>query len=363
MILVTGVLSLDTEGDNSVNSNIRFSMNNHRYLAEHTAEQPGVFQGALNRLFGFATKAKPNLIATPLVACTSHHKTGTSLCDHILQAIESADPEGAHFVNPYQQSSTIHYDEHSWPHTAELSNPSYRRLVLVRNEHVRSLPPQPPTYPPLRCLVHMVRDPIALVVSAYMYHLRVGTTRPHCGDGLCESWLYEPTSLCSFISTNASLGLFDKLQMAQNDEEGLKCQLESSEGTIVQMAQMDALVRQHRADAITIDLEEWHDFDATLHRVFSFCGLSTLEGAVSKIFKAAMAVNDLQRHSVHINTDTEKADRLKSVLRAACEQGGGEIPSSMPYLPSPATCTFHGLLWLEPLLPSNPSPPPPLGDY
>ena len=40
------------------------------------------------------------------------------------------------------------------------------------------------------------RNPFDMIVSAYLYHLRIGRSQAKCGATLCENWLYQPTTFC-----------------------------------------------------------------------------------------------------------------------------------------------------------------------
>ena len=153
-----------------------------------------------------------------------------------------------------------------------------------------------------------------MIVSAYLYHLRLGAKRARCGASLCEAWMYQPTSQCRFVSSNDNLGLYHKLTLA-SEEEGLFCQAQQIFGEIESMVHMCDLVRKHPAEGIQFGIAEWQaDFNATLYRMLAAC-------KVRPLLRQATARHAAQRLRMptggHINMDRARAALLSALLTNA----------------------------------------------
>jgi len=264
-----------------------------------------------------------------LILFASHHKTGTALNAALARAMVQARPGTVRLINT-GLGDGVKSRGYWWEPAALRSflEDSPDGVAVGWNEHAYQWPAA--EMPAVRCLVHDVRDPVSMVVSAYLYHMRIGRSRPRCGARLCEDWLYsrqpfQRGDFCDFISTNASLGLYGKLALARCDAEALRCQLAGNTlGTIRQMDHMAASVQDHGPRAITLDLlQDWvADFEGTLLRVLRFCGLDDgfANGTLAAYRTAAVASK-----GVHVNKDLDRAEALANLLRRACTTPAGEL--------------------------------------
>jgi hypothetical protein len=198
-----------------------------------------------------------------------------------------------------------------WPNASAVlkaihSLPSKGDPVAVVNA-IQSKTWPPADYPKVRCFVHMTRKPVDMVVSAYLYHLRL-TKRLCSAHELCEAWLYEPTSKCNSLP---GVSLFDKLNFAPNETAGLLCQLENSRGTILQMKLMEREVRRRPDVGTSFDLAEWRDSGTALHKMLSFCGMDDLAEPTLRAYDKAYAK---QLATAHFNHDDDRAERLREYL-------------------------------------------------
>jgi hypothetical protein len=165
-------------------------------------------------------------------------------------------------------------------------------------------------FPEMRCLVHMTRKPVDMVVSAYLHHLRLLLDKRRCGvhDELCEAWLFEPTSTCNFLP---GFSFLDKLDLAPNETAGLLCQLEHSRSSILQMQRMEREVRRRPDVGISFDLAEWKDSGTALHKVQSFCGM---DGLAKPTLRAYDRVHAKMWASDHVNLEDDRAEQLREYL-------------------------------------------------
>merc|ERR1712039_256059 len=164
------------------------------------------------------------------------------------------------------------------------------------------------------------------VVSAYMYHLRLGKRRPYCGSQLCEGWLYEPSKHCPWIAGN-DISFYEKLVKAQkiSDLEGLNCQLDSSRGQVRQMV-LCFEAASTKKNAVQFNMESAvENVNDTVARIYNTCKMDSVLplGAWTDeyTYKEARHMEDVQRweaagqSDLHVNSDHQRALELRQVLR------------------------------------------------
>lgn len=239
----------------------------------------------------------------------SHHKTGTSVIRLLASTLAHSFPSRIAQVDRSDAGKHNHW----WPNSTavrralSLKNSADAIAVLI-NPHARAWPPA--DYPQVRCLVHLTRNPVDLVVSAYLYHLRLGTSQSRCNGGriLCEAWLYEPTQSCTSL---LGVSHFDKLHLAPNETAGLLCQLERSTNAIREMQNMERDMSRRPGMGMTMNLDEWHDSNASVHKVCAFCGIADLAERALREYRKAYAQLST---SAHVNQDEDRAMRLRAYL-------------------------------------------------
>lgn len=238
---------------------------------------------------------------------TSHHKTGTSVLDLLAPLLATSFPNKVVRVDESDAARHNYY----WPNSTAVwraleSKNSADTIAVLTNPHAGTWPP--PSYPEVRCLVHITRNLVDLVVSAYLYHLRMGRSQAQCGDHLCEPWLYEPTDACLSLP---GVSHFDKLHLAPNETAGLLCQLEHSWGNIEEVRRMEREVLLRPNLGMTMLLDEWRDSSTAIHKVFSFCGMEDM--AETAILEYNNGFAELSKSS-HVNHEGERAFRLRTFL-------------------------------------------------
>jgi hypothetical protein len=242
-----------------------------------------------------------------LMIFTSHHKTGTSVIGPLASAL--VDSSSKNIVRVDESSAGI--KTQYWPNSTVVrralgAKKSDDKMAVLINPHAGTWPPA--DYPEVRCLLHVTRKPVDLVVSAYLYHMRMGMSHARCSHGPCEAWLYEPTTDCPSMP---GVSHFDKLRFAPNETAGLLCQLEQSKGTIRQMQHMEREVQRRPGVGISMDLDEWHDSSTAIHKVLAFCGVDELTERTLRGYNRAYA---RMSTSPHVNHDDDRAERLRAFL-------------------------------------------------
>ena len=113
-----------------------------------------------------------------LILFASHHKTGTALNAALARAMVQARPGTVRLINT-GLGDGVKSRGYWWEPAALRSflEDSPDGVAVGWNEHAYQWPAA--EMPAVRCLVHDVRDPVSMVVSAYLYHMRIAREHPH----------------------------------------------------------------------------------------------------------------------------------------------------------------------------------------
>lgn len=241
----------------------------------------------------------------PILVFGTHHKTGTAAVLRLGKSIALTTRDAATFVR-------VPHNFSGWP---RLESPIHSKspILVIQHSHVRSPPPYDHS-----CFVHLKRDPVDMVVSGHLYHLRIGTDnlkrrrhRDRAGLPVREPWLHDASPVCPWIVANASLSLFDKLVRARSDWAGVLCSLEWAIGDVREMAACSSSIRTHpRAMEMDISAFGAHP-QAAMERIVKFCGGSRWGVDWSAVLKGAAT---LPFEKLHVNLERERAERLRAYL-------------------------------------------------
>ena len=264
----------------------------------------------LSRAIGHSLRLIPRgpLVGTvekPLLIVGTHHKTGTALMALVLREAfavhkgltgKSSGVMMGYFGNAETAGApfAFYYCDHLYADTwnkTDSSSPDHLPKLVDNHQFFKG------HYK----FAHLVRDPLELVISAYLYH--------HGGPpDWQEVWLYEqhPISNYQTVLQNSSCDYSTKTEMSWYDV--LQC-LNQREGLLAEatfqtyfgaLPSMVAAVKHIHKDAahakvLQLGLEEFQsDFDTTVAKMFNFFGFPKPE--VSSIVKGCEPY-DLKRQT------------------------------------------------------------------
>lgn len=287
---------------------------------------------AIRQTLRLATK-RP-LVGTkekPLLIVGTHHKTGTALMALVLREAFSVHkkmtggkPSGVmmgYFGNPETMDApfAFYYCDHLYSDT-------WNKTDSSSSDHLPKLVDNHQFFKGHYKFVHLVRDPMELVISAYLYH--------HAGPpDWQEVWLYEQHPLSSYQTilnnsscdpgTRLTMSWFDLLRCL-NQKEGLMAEalFQTHFGAVPSMVAAVQHIQgdQKHAQVLQLGLEEFQSgFDETVRRMFEFLGFRPR--VVESIVRGC-APFDLRRQSSgekerneHVTTGKFDKEKLREMMR------------------------------------------------
>jgi len=279
--------------------------------------------------------AKRPLVGTkekPLLIVGTHHKTGTALMALVLREAFSVHMtltggKNSGVMMGYFGNAETPEAPYAFYYCDHLYADTWNKTDSSSPDHLPKLVDNHQFFKGHYKFVHLVRDPVELVISAYLYH--------HGGPpDWQEVWLYEKHLLSNYetVLRNSScdpagrteISWFDVLRCL-NQKEGLlaEAMFQTYFGALPSMvAAVEHIHGDHQhARVLQLGLEEFQfDFDRTVARMFGFLGFGKKE--VGRIVEGC-APFDLQRQSQgekerneHVTTGKFDKGRLRDYMLA-----------------------------------------------
>ena len=228
----------------------------------------------------------------------THHKTGTVLLEQLMQ--DAAKTFEARFYKPKWADCKLAGAISRSPTVASRAPPSAPRLSLLSleslgvppsspprvgsfcvDEHVKSLPSTGSLQPPF---VHVIRDPLEVCASSYLYALRSN-----------ESWLRTPNPT---LPAGKSFQVYYRTATLR---EGLATECRRCFKELRQTASLYEATRR-APHALTLRFEELSEkpaaFDASVRRLLRFGGLSPAAGDVRGGARFARLLAQMRKHDL-----------------------------------------------------------------
>lgn len=242
----------------------------------------------------------------PLLIVGTHHKTGTALMALVLREAFSVHKsltggKSSGVMMGFFGNAERPGAPYAFYYCDQLYADTWNKTDSTSTEHLPKLVDNHQFFNGHYKFVHLVRDPVELVISAYLYH--------HGGPpDWQEVWLYEKHPLSNYktVMTNSScdpkgrteMSWFDVLRCL-NQKEGLLAEalFQTYFGALPSMVAAVKHIHGHHeyARVLQLGLEEFQsNFDGTVARMFEFLGFGKRE--VGKIVEGC-APFDLQRQS------------------------------------------------------------------